>query len=73
MNAKAETRKILDRMKLGTRFSGIDLMLRVREKTGETHYPSTMLRYLREYRKTSKYEFMNVNKRKSIYEVIEKL
>jgi len=69
MNAKKTTFKILDSKQPGDRFSGYSLMMDVKHQTGEIHYPSSMLRYLREYRQTTGREIKNVNKRKSIYEV----
>ena len=68
MNAKQAPFEILGSMRSGERFSGIALMERVRDLTGEAHYPDTTLRYMREYRAAGR-EIRNVDKRRSIYEV----
>jgi len=70
MSAKQETFKILDHYRPGDRFSGTQLMTQVQRRTGETHYPSSMLRYMREYRRTTGREIRNIDKRRSIYEVL---
>lgn len=69
MSAKAATFEILRSFKKGDRFTGYDLMLKVKHKTGEIHYPSTMLRYLREYRESTGIRIVNVDKKRSIYEI----
>ena len=53
MNNKQATFNILSQLKSGDEFSGYDLMQNVKMVTGKTLYPSTSLRYLREYRKTN--------------------
>ncbi|WP_143305516.1 hypothetical protein [Marispirochaeta aestuarii] len=70
MNAKAATFQILDAYKPGERFTGFDLYLKVKWMLNETHYPDTYLRYVRDYRKKTGRIIRNVNKHKSIYEVI---
>ena len=69
MTAKQITFQILDELMPGTRFKGSYLMQMVEHETGEIHYPDTMLRYMREYRRTHGRAIVNVDKAKSIYEV----
>ena len=69
MTAKQCTFEILDEMSPGKRFTSIALMLMVKEKTGEIHLPDTCMRYAREYRRSSGRGIVNVDKRRSIYEV----
>jgi hypothetical protein len=70
MNAKQITFKILDEYPIGATFRGIDLMYDVRMRTGEVHYPDTMLRYMREYRRKHGRGIVNINKAKSVYQVV---
>jgi hypothetical protein len=69
MIAKECTFQILDEFPDGRRFKGHVLMDEVLKRTGELHYPDTLLRYMRIYRRFSGRNVVNVNKAKSIYEV----
>ncbi len=69
-SSKQTTFDILDGYKPGYRFKGIDLMFQVQFETGKIHYPDSMLRYMREYRQRTGRKIENVNKAKSIYEVV---
>lgn len=69
MSARSETFKILKNMVPGTRFTGYDLMLQIKAKTGEIHYPSTYLRYVRIFRQQTGTKIVNINNKKSLYEV----
>jgi hypothetical protein len=60
----------LDDLSPGQRFNGYDLFRRVKNQIDEIHYIDTYLRYLREYRKRTGRIIRNVDKAKSIYEVI---
>jgi hypothetical protein len=60
----------LDGLKIGARFRGFDLHFRVIEELNEVHYIDTYLRYMREYRQRTGRIIANVDKAKSIYEVI---
>jgi hypothetical protein len=68
--AKQCTFDILDGFPAGYRFHGADLMKEVLRRTGEMHYPDTLLRYAREYR-VKRRDIRNVDKAKSIYEMSE--
>lgn len=70
-SAKQITFELLDRCQPGQRFSGYGLRAEVNRRTGQHHYPDTMLRYMREWRKTTGREIRNIDRAKSIYEVIE--
>lgn len=72
MTAKAAVYKVLDAMKAGEEFTGIELAMRVEARTGEKHFPSTSLRHMRSYRDSTGREIVNVNKRRSIYRIGEK-
>ena len=69
MSAKAITFDLLDRQPAGSKFKGHELELAVRTKTGQIHYPSTMLRYVREYRKKTGRQIKCIDKAKSLYQV----
>ena len=71
-SAKKITFEILDKMKAGTRFGGIEITLKVKARTGVLHFPDTILRYMREYRRNTGRGIINVNKKKSIYQVVGK-
>ena len=68
--AKRVTFLLLQKMNKGARFSGNDLMQKVKTITGEMHYHDTILRYMREFRETTGRDIVNVDKRKSIYEMM---
>lgn len=70
MKAKQATFEILDEYQDGEKFKGIDLMYQVQMRTGEVHYPDTMLRYMREYRRKRNRLVVNIDKAKSIYRVV---
>jgi hypothetical protein len=70
MNAKKAVYEILDAYNSGERFSGYELLRKVKIKGGGNHYPDTLLRYMRKYRKETGRIVVNVDKSKSIYEVI---
>jgi hypothetical protein len=67
--AKAVTFEILDGMEPGQTFSGALLENMVRTETHQMHYPATMLRYMREYRRLRGRSIRCINKPKSVYEV----
>ena len=67
MSAKAITFELLDRQEPGSKFKGHELELAVRMKTGQIHYPATMLRYMREYRKKTGRAIQCIDKAKSLY------
>jgi len=46
------------------------LMLRVEMLTGEKHFPDTCLRYVRTYRQRTGRIIKNIDKKKSVYEVV---
>jgi hypothetical protein len=60
----------LDSQPVGARFRGYDLHFLVMSTLNEIHYIDTYLRYLREYRQRTGRIIANVDKAKSIYEVI---
>ncbi len=68
MTAKEVTFKLLDRMQPGNVFKTVDLTRTVNFYTGRDMFPDSILRYVREYRKTRPIE--NISKQKSIYKVI---
>ncbi len=70
MTAKEMIFEYLDNSNPGTRFTGYDLVRRGMHCLDEMHYPDTYLRYIREYRQKTGREIVNINKKKSIYEVI---
>jgi hypothetical protein len=69
MTAKECTFQILDEFPDGRRFKGHVLMDEVLKRTGELHYPDTILRYARIYRRIRGRNIVNVDKAHSIYEV----
>jgi hypothetical protein len=70
-SAKRITFDLLDEMEDGSEFAGSRLELMVRATSGQMHYPSTMLRYMREYRSTTGRTIACVNKARSIYRIGE--
>jgi hypothetical protein len=69
LTAKAVVYRLLDEMPVGYRFKGSYLMERVELITGKLHYPDTLLRMMRKYRRVRGRTILNVDKAKSIYEV----
>ena len=67
MNAKEATFQALDTFADGANFKGIRLMGVARYYHDASHYPSTYLRYMREYRQTHDCRITCINKRKSLY------
>ena len=70
MNAKEITFKILDEME-PREFKGAWLWGRVVGIEGMQHYPDTILRYMREWRKSRGVKILNINRRRSIYKKME--
>jgi hypothetical protein len=68
MKAKEATFKILDKMPYGMTFTGASIEYHVQEVTGEYHYPATILRYMREWRKHNR-QVVCINNKKSLYMV----
>jgi len=71
VNLKQATFRTLDRYRDGQKFRGIDLAYEVQFLTGKMCYPATPLRHLREYRQRTGREIRNVDKKKSVYEVVK--
>lgn len=69
MKAKQVTFELLDEVGDGETFTGAQLEYMVRAVTHEMHYPATMLRYMREYRRQRGREIVCINKAKSKYRV----
>lgn len=69
-SAKQTTFRVLNNLKPGVRISGYALKRIVDAETGETHFPDTYLRYMREWRRETGRGIVNVDKKKSIYEVM---
>lgn len=70
MNLKKATFEVLDRYKRGQKFRGMDLVYEVQFLTGKVCYPDTALRHMREYRRKRGREIENVDKKRSVYEVV---
>ena len=71
MTARQTTFKILKGYKKGETFTGYDLRNTVRYHTGKMLYPATALRYLRIYRKESGRRIVNIDKAKSVYQMVD--
>ena len=71
MTAKEATYQVLDEYDEGDTFSGLSLKILVHGRTAEYHYPATMLRYMRSYRRENGVKIVCVNKRKSLYRIGE--
>lgn len=69
MNAKQATFELLDEVKDGETFTGAQLEVEVRLRTGEIHYPATILRYMRRYREVFDRNIVCINKAKSRYRI----
>jgi hypothetical protein len=61
----------LDKLPIGTQFSGLTLQKIMNRKSGATHFADTYLRYLRYYRR-EKRNVVNVNRAKSLYQIVGK-
>jgi len=70
ISARQATFDFLTECEPGQRLTGFGLMFVVTSRTGHTHFPATMLRYLREYRESSGRQIECIDNQKSIYEVI---
>jgi len=57
--------------KKGDIFTGHGLMRKVYIRTGKYLYPATALRYLRIYRKESGRRIVNIDKAKSVYQMVD--
>lgn len=71
MNARQTTFNILREYEKGYRFTGYGLMLEVKKRTGELHYPATCLRYMRIFRQETGRRIVNVDKAKSVYQMVD--
>lgn len=66
--AKEITFKYLNELPDNYEFSGMDLFKNLQQHS--FHYPSTYLRYLRDYRSKTNREIICLNKRKSLYKIM---
>ena len=66
MRAKRVLFKILDEMPDGVTFTGGSIGYHVQTLTGEYHYPSSMLRYMRERTQRHR-QIKSIHKGKSLY------
>lgn len=69
MNVKEVAYEILDTYPIGMKFKTINYLRLLKSKSGRNPMDGTALRYLREYRQSNRM-IVNVDKRKSIYEVV---
>lgn len=73
MDSKHVTFDFLDSMSVNQEFKGIQLQTLVCQKVNQIHYPDTILRYMREWRKANpEYNVILVSKRKSIYRKVKR-
>ena len=70
MSARQETFNLLGTYGPGERFSGAELAQRVYMRTHEMHYAASIIRYMRIYRQQTGTHIKNIDKAKSIYEVM---
>ena len=70
MNAKQWTFQFLDDLNKGDKFTGYSLMKMCFDAIFILHYPSTYLRYLREYREHTGVDIQCIDKPKSLYEIL---
>ena len=70
MNAKQFVFTELDCKNTGDRFTGHALMQLYLQRTGDMHYPSTFLRYVRSYREHTGIDIQCIDKPKSLYEIL---
>ena len=68
-SAKQITFQILDGMQAGEQFTGAALEAEVRKRCHHVHYPSTMLRYMREWRNAGPKKAECISKPRSLYQV----
>ena len=71
MTARQTTFKLLSMYKKGDTFTGYELRSRVYMKTKKQLYPATALRYLRIYREESGRRIVNIDKAKSVYQMVD--
>ena len=69
MSAKQITFEILEGMQTGEQFTGAALEAQVRRQCHQIHYPSTMLRYMREWRTIDGRKSECIDKPRSLYQV----
>ena len=70
-SARSLTFKVLSEYKDNHVFKGIDLANEVCKREGKIHYPDTILRYMRDYRKQNDdFDVVLIDKRKSMYQKI---
>ena len=74
MSSKQITFNILDGLREGALFRGISLQKEVCKRAGHMHYPDTILRYMREWRKkNTTHNIILISKPKSLYQKVTKL
>ena len=74
MNSKQITFDYLDELREGFLFRGIVLQKEVCKRAGKLHYPDTILRYMREWRKNNKtHNIILVSKPESLYMKVAKV
>ena len=71
MTARQTTFNILKAYKKGDTFTGYELQGRVMARTWNIIYVGTVLRYLRIYRKETGRRIVNIDKAKSIYQMVD--
>ena len=71
LNAREETFKALNRLKEGARFTSDVFAERMNTRLGKKHHVDTYLRYLRAYRTITGRKVINIDKPKSLYEVMK--
>ena len=73
MDSKHITFDVLSAMPENNEFKGSELMRTVCSKAGVMHYPDTLLRYMREWRKKHPdFNIVLVSKPKSIYRKVKR-
>jgi len=70
MTARQITFDLLSKTRPGDKFTGWMLRSYVEAKTGKMLHYATAIRYMRIYRKESGRKIVNIDKMKSVYEVI---
>ncbi len=71
MTARQTTFNILSMYKKGDTFTGWELRKRIYVRSLHVVYPATALRYLRIYRKESGRRIVNIDKAKSVYQMVD--
>ena len=71
MTARQTTFNILKLYKKGDTFTGHVLRQRVMHRTKKMLYPATVLRYMRIYRQESGRRIVNIDKAKSVYQMVD--